>query len=147
VTIERIEEVERELAIALPKAYTEFLCQYGCFGSETEVALRYEGVYHPELNGFFVFEHVVEVVRAGWNTVIPPRVTGADWDIEADVFQYLIPFAEAECGNYHCFPRTSAAVDDLPVYIFDHDFEPNVFAVAPSFDDLLWWYVENVRGD
>jgi len=147
VTVERIEEVEKELGIVVPKAYSEFLCRYGCVGVKTEMALKYDGQYHPDLDGFFVFEHVVEVVRTGWNTIIPAGVIGAESDIEADVFEYFVPFAEAECANYFLFRRTSAAADDLPVYLFDHEIEPNVAAMAESFDELLWWYVENVQGN
>jgi hypothetical protein len=145
VTVERIEEVEKELGVVLPKAYLEFLCQYGCVGVKTEMALKYDGPCRPDLDGFFVFEHVVEVVRTGWNTIIPAGVIGAESDVEANVFEYFIPIAEAECGNYFLFRRTSAAADDLPVHVFDHEIEPNFAVVAESFDELLWWYVENVR--
>ena len=147
VTVDRIGEVEKELGIVLPRAYCEFLCRYGCVGCSIEVPYRREEEYHPTLEGFFVFGQVVEVVRAGWNTIIPAGVMGTGSDIEADVFEYFVPFADAECGNYFLFRRTSAAAEDSPVYLFDHEIAPNVAAVAGSFDELLWWYVENARGD
>jgi hypothetical protein len=103
----------------------------------------------PQLEGFSVFNHVIEVVGVGCRTVIPESIAGSTGDVKGNVFDYLVPFAEAECGNYFCFQRITTASDDLPVFLFDHDApsgSPNVELVAQSFDELLWWYVENLAG-
>lgn len=138
-----VEAVERALSCRLPTTYRQFVTQVGpcevrglsdlwLFNNHADVPVPFESLWAP---------HAIQK-QCGyeWFTPIPAEVSGGPPVASDAAWKYLLPFASDGGGNWHCFRRQSADVDDAPVYFFDHD-GGEIERVAAGLEALIRLYL------
>jgi hypothetical protein len=131
VTAMNLDAMESAIQCRLPASYRQFVTQFGAGENEEpdHPALRISEIWQPQW--------IIKQVNQPWTSPIPADVTGAQ-PIASDVaWKHLTPFgSEQSHGHWFCFPRLREAVDDAPVFFFDHDGGA-IEQVADGFDDML----------
>jgi hypothetical protein len=132
VTEEQLDVVEAALNTKLPVAYREFMIRSGVVHSQ---GILHEIVDknlepHPDVQDFLEPREAIDNTRGYWSAGMPEDVIG----IASDCM-----------GNMIGFRRQNSRTDDAPVFFFDHDFV-DVDEIAPSFDEFLTWYLDNLNG-
>ena len=117
--------VETTLNARFPRSYREFVKRYGCVWTpKLDDHLEATGRTVPRpIEEFTPVESMVAYDQ--WNASIP---------------QPLLLFAGDSLGDMIGFPKQDAEADDLPVFLFDHEFN-EVIRLADTFDGLLFAYV------
>jgi hypothetical protein len=131
VTGPQLDQIEAELNTKLPAAYREFVTRHGIVftpGILQEIVDK--NIDHADVQYFLGPKEVIENMKAYWSAGMPKNVIGVASDC---------------MGNMIGFCRHDETLDDAPVVFFDHDFV-EVFEIAPSFDELLTWYLQRLKG-
>ena len=124
-TGDELDAVEATLKARFPVSYREFVTRHGCVWTpKLADQLEATGRLVPRaIEEFTPLDCMVEYDR--WNASIP---------------RPLLLFAGDSLGDMIGFPKQSARVDDLPVFLFDHEFN-EVIQLGETFDGLLDAYV------
>jgi hypothetical protein len=132
VTKEKLDAVEAALNTKLPAAYRAFMAHHGVVHSPgiVEEIVNKNLEPHPDVQDFLEPQEAINNTRGYWSAGMPENVIG----IASDCM-----------GNMIGFERQDSVRDDAPVLFFDHDFV-EVHEIAPSFDDFLAWYLDNLKG-
>ena len=127
----QLDAIESELETKLPAAYREFMTRHGpVYTSDTLHEIAEGNIDHPDIQNVLDPAEAIEGTKAYWSGGMPNDVIGIGSDC---------------MGNMIGFRRQAKASDDAPVVFFDHDFV-EVYEVAPSFDEFLAWYLDNLKG-
>ena len=129
-SIEDIQQLEVRLGTIFPASYVQFITQIGPIFTPTLLDLVTGGESEEapegasfEVQNFFDLPEIEEAAKAYW-------AAGMD--------KSLIPFASDSMGNLFGFLRRiePQRIDDLPLHIFDHDFD-TIEEEQISFDGWL----------
>ena len=122
-SVDVILQIEKNLDTVLPQSYLDFMSNYNV-------------VYTPSLLDLIVEEdadlHDLQNI-----TSIKDTIEGTKMYWSGGMPDDLIGFGNDSMGNMFCFkklPPDSKRPDDLPVWIFDHDFN-KVSQISDSFDN------------
>jgi hypothetical protein len=140
---EVIDEVEQALVCRMPKSYREFMTTVGpcsvrglndswLFNHRDDVPVPFETLWSPWA--------IVQQCEYEWLAPIPAELTGGSPAASEVAWKFLLPFAVDGGGNWHCFRRQSADVDDAPIYYFDHDGGA-IDCVASGLEELIRVYM------
>lgn len=129
--VAELDAVERTLNARFPSSYRQFVQRYGCVWTPGLVE-HLEATGRPVERAIEAFTPVGDLVTFdGWNASIP---------------QPLLLFASDSLGDMIGFPKRADVADDLPVMLFDHEFN-ELTQLAGSFDGLLTRYLgDNASG-
>jgi hypothetical protein len=126
VTVGQLDDIEVKLNTKLPAAYRDFMLRHGAVYTPSILSeIVDNNLDHPDMKEFFEPHEVIRDTKLCWSGGMPDNVIG----IASDCM-----------GNIFGFDRHRSPSDDSPVIFFDHDFV-EVYEVAPSFDELLNWYL------
>ena len=120
-----LDTVEQALNARFPASYRQFVQRYGC-------------VWTPHLDDHL--ESAGRLVERGIEAFTPVDEMIASDQWNASIPQPLLLFASDALGDMIGFPKTSEMTDDLPVMLFDHEFN-ELTELANSFDSLLSAYL------
>ena len=121
--------MERELRTKLPLAYREFMRRHGeAYTPDILDEIVDKNLEHPDVQNFDGPHETTKGTQAYWSGGMPDDFIGVASDC---------------MGNMFGFARRTETLDDAPVLFFDHEFV-DVAEVAPSFDALLSWYLDNL---
>jgi hypothetical protein len=130
-TARQLDLIEEELRSKLPVAYRQFMTRYGAVHTPTILEMIADkNIDHPDIQEFLDPQEAITGTKGYWSAGMPDDIIGVASDC---------------MGNMIGFRRQTEASDDAPVVFFDHDFV-EVSELAPSFDELLTWYLDNLRG-
>jgi hypothetical protein len=131
VPSEELDRIESELNTKLPAAFRQFITTYGpVYTPDTLREITDGNIDHPDIQNVLDPAEAIEGTKGYWSAGMPEDVIGVASDC---------------MGNMIGFRRQLGASDDTPVVFFDHDFV-EVYEIAPSFDEFLAWYLENLKG-
>ena len=125
-----LDAVEKALNARFPVSYREFVSSHGC-------------VWTPHLD-----DHLEATGRSVSRAIeeFTPIDRMKDYDQwNASIQQPLLLFAGDSLGDMIGFPKQSSEADDLPVFLFDHEFN-ELIQLAESFDGLLLAYLHGDAG-
>jgi SMI1/KNR4 family protein SUKH-1 len=127
----QLEKIASALNTCLPEAYRQFMMRYGAVYTPSILDAIADGkLAKPDIQEFLKPKQVIEYTEMYWSGGMPTDVIGVASDC---------------MGNLIGFRRQSASSDDSPVVFFDHD-DVEVCEVSSSFDELLTWYLDNLKG-
>lgn len=128
----QLDGLEAALNTKLPAAYRMFMSRHGvCYTPAILSEIADGELGHVDVQEFFEPEEAIENTEAYWSGGMPEEVVG----IASDCM-----------GNMLGFHRRATPCDDAPVVFFDHDFV-EVQEIAGSFDELLAWYLDHLKGE
>lgn len=123
-----IDAIEELLHARFPTSYRDFILRHGCVWTP-RLSDHLESSGQPVSRAIEAFTPVESMVAFDrWNASIP---------------QPLLLFAADSLGDMVGFPKERVLADDLPVMVFDHEFN-EVFRLADSFDLLLSAYAYGI---
>ncbi len=126
LTDEELDSIEAELNTKLPVAFREFMARFGQVHTPGILdAVTAGDLDHPDIQDFLSAREAIANTKGYWSTGMPNDVIGVATDC---------------MGNMIGFHRSHERREDAPVLFFDHDFI-TVSEIAPSFDDLLKWFL------
>jgi SMI1 / KNR4 family (SUKH-1) len=129
VTEQALDAIEAELDTRLPTAYRQFMTRHGAVYTPDILGIVVDrNIDHVDLKNIDGPQEAVEGTKGYWSGGMPKDVIGIAWD---------------HMGNMIGFRRQFESSDDAPVVFFDHEFV-DVYEIAPSFDELLLWYLQNL---
>lgn len=127
----QLDGIESELATKLPKAFRQFMTQHGpVYTPDTLSEIADGNIDHPDVQNVLDPAEAIEGTKGYWSAGMPKDVIGVASDC---------------MGNMIGFRRQATMSDDAPVVFFDHDFV-ELDEIAPSFDEFLAWYLDNLKG-
>lgn len=126
-----IDAAESVIGCRLPTSYRTFVTEVGAGDNDVpeDSSLRVAEIWRPEW--------IVRQVKDEWRAPIPEFLTGGE-PIASDVaWKHLTPFgSEQSHGYWFCFRRELTAMDDAPVYHFNHD-GGDIERIADGFDSMI----------
>ena len=130
VTAQHLDAIETKLRTQLSLSYRSFMTTYGRIHTPQIVKeISDRELDHPDVQDFLGPQEAIDGTTGYWSAGMPEDIIG----IASDCM-----------GNMFGFARALHRLDDAPVFFFDHDFV-TVHDVAPSFDALLSWYLDNLN--
>jgi hypothetical protein len=131
VAAAKLDKIDAALNTRLPGAYRQFMLRHGAVYTPSildEIADR--RLAQPDIQEFLKPKQAIEYTKMNWSGEMPSDLIGVASDC---------------MGNLIGFRRQLTSSDDSPVVFFDHD-NVEVSEVAPSFDEFLAWYLDNLQG-
>ena len=127
-----LEAFEADLNAKLPTSFIEFASSYGSVTCDGML----DGIVDLELDLWDVMK--IE------DPVVACEITKMFW--EGGMPSTHIVFGADSSGNAFCFQRLKERAEDLPVFLFDHDFV-RLKQLAEGFDVWLRQYLELIPSE
>jgi len=131
VAARQLDKIDAALNTRLPEAYRQFMMRHGAVYTPSILDEIADGkLAKPDIQEFLKPGQVIENTKMYWSGEMPTDVVG---------------IASDSMGNMIGFRRQSTPSDDSPVVFFDHEYV-ELSEVSSSFDELLAWYLDNLKG-